>query len=508
MPQTPEPIGPPTARRPADTFTLAAHALTAGDLEAAVDLYEALAVVEWGPDRRGSGTDAIRAILAALMALRLPVRAAVEEVLQADGVALVAGVRRVAGVNPDGRPVSIAGPAVVVARRRADGLWLAALDRWTPGGHDDRSPTPPSPRPDRDAAIAPRRISQMESAMTPRPPNVTAVVSRATARARTAVLALALATLASGIAAAVVPGAARASVRSHGTVRPALGTASRYVFLTLGDPADPTFNQLLGINDQGVIAGYYGSGSPATVHPNRGYTLAPYSRAGFSNENYPGAQQTQVTALNDYGRTVGFYVDRAGNNIGFVAKGGVYTSVIAPGAAGSPATTQLLSINNEGMAAGFYNDKAGNSHPFLYNTHDGRFTSITVPGAVSAMATGINDVGEVVGIATNAHKKTTGFIDASGAIRVLADRSASATQPFGVNDQGQVVGQVTTAGNKTHGFVFARGVFQILDDPAGVGTTTINGINSLGDLVGFYTDAKGNTDGFVAQPQVFQTPGA
>ena len=89
---------------------------------------------------------------------------------------------------------------------------------------------------------------------------------------------------------------------------PALPTESaHYSFLTLGDDKDPTFNQLLGINDFGEIAGYFGSGSPATVHPNKGYTVAPYSANTFTNENFTGSQQTQVTAINDWGNTVGFY---------------------------------------------------------------------------------------------------------------------------------------------------------------------------------------------------------
>ena len=48
-------------------------------------------------------------------------------------------------------------------------------------------------------------------------------------------------------------------------------------FKTLNDQLDPTFNQLLGINNNGKIAGYFGSGAPG--HPNKGYTLdAPYGQ--------------------------------------------------------------------------------------------------------------------------------------------------------------------------------------------------------------------------------------
>src|SRR5579885_3695116 len=47
---------------------------------------------------------------------------------------------------------------------------------------------------------------------------------------------------------------------------------AKITFQTLDNAADPTFNQLLGINNTGVIAGYFGSG--AAGHPNKGYLLS------------------------------------------------------------------------------------------------------------------------------------------------------------------------------------------------------------------------------------------
>ncbi len=49
-----------------------------------------------------------------------------------------------------------------------------------------------------------------------------------------------------------------------------------YSFETVNDPADPqfqglTFNNLLGINNFGEIAGFYGSGQAGD--PNKGYLL-------------------------------------------------------------------------------------------------------------------------------------------------------------------------------------------------------------------------------------------
>ena len=50
---------------------------------------------------------------------------------------------------------------------------------------------------------------------------------------------------------------------------------------------DLTFDQLLGINNEGVIAGDLGSG--AKGHPNKGYQLfALYGQGNYESENFPG----------------------------------------------------------------------------------------------------------------------------------------------------------------------------------------------------------------------------
>lgn len=132
-----------------------------------------------------------------------------------------------------------------------------------------------------------------------------------------------------------------------------------------GDHADLTCNQLLGINDQGQIAGYFGIGTSATVHPNWGYVLhRPYHQGDFVNENLPGAAQSQVIGIDNSGITVGFYADAAGDNFGFVLKGGIWTAVIDPHT-GAGTVNQLLGCNNFGVAVGFYTDGATNVDGFL-----------------------------------------------------------------------------------------------------------------------------------------------
>ncbi len=87
---------------------------------------------------------------------------------------------------------------------------------------------------------------------------------------------------------------------------------------------------------------------------------------------------------------------------------------------------------------------------------------------------------------------------------------ATATQALGLNNHVEVVGVYTTgSGSSTQNFGFTwtegRG-FITISDPAGVGSTTVNGVNDLGDLVGFYVDSSGNTDGMLVTPNPIQVP--
>jgi len=323
-------------------------------------------------------------------------------------------------------------------------------------------------------------------------------------QATRAALALTIAALAS----AVPVQAASASPAPAGSTITPVNASGDYSFTTLDDPADPTFNQLLGINDFGVIAGYFGSGTPASTHPNKGYRIAPYSGTAFTNENYPGSQQTQVTAINDWGNTVGFYATPKGANYGFLDEDGVLTSVSDPKTTSTPPVDQLLGINNNGIAVGFYNDAKGNAHAYEWDRVTKVFTPIDPPKATSATASSINDHGTVAGYYMTAGGTTSGFVDRAGNWQTVQYPGSSNTQIYGINDAGTVVGMYVGKHKATFGFVYSHGVFKTLSDPSGVGSTVVNGLNNVGALVGFYTDAKGNTDGFVANLRVAGVPTA
>ena len=299
-----------------------------------------------------------------------------------------------------------------------------------------------------------------------------------------------------------IPAAPDSSTRATSGAHRVSPATSSYTFTTLDDQADPTFNQILGINDSGVIAGYFGIGAPS--QPNQGYTLdPPYGQANYMNENFPGAAQTQVTAIDNRGNTAGFWVDANMVNRGFIEWNGAFTSYRDP-KTGKGTVNQILGLNDAGIAVGFYNDVSGNSHAFTLNRSTGTFKAVVAPGAVSAVATGINDKGDVVGFFKDSSGRTNGFLKTGAQISEFSFPDGSDTQPLGINKKHQIVGSYLDSGGVMHGFLLSEhltyATWTSIDDPNGIGSTVVNGLNDRGDLVGFYTDAKGNTNGMLATP--------
>ncbi len=307
-----------------------------------------------------------------------------------------------------------------------------------------------------------------------------------------------------GFAAAAIAAGALATGALASPATPPDGSAN-YQFRTLNNHSDPTFNQLLGINNSGLIAGYFGSG--AKDHPNKGYTLShPYGQGNYHNENFPGSAQTQVTGLNNEGVTVGFWVDAKGDNFGFYSAHHHFVQVDFPTSHNaSPELQQLLGVNDHGVAVGFYTDKDGSNHGWTYGIGNHHFALIHVKGDTNVTGAAINDLGDIAGFATNGAGHTEGYLVRSdGKVVHLNVPGASATQAFGVNDGDEVAGTYTVGTGTTamtYGFVWAPGFgYQTISDPNGVGATLLNGINDRGQVVGFYTDAAGNTDGLLADP--------
>ncbi len=327
--------------------------------------------------------------------------------------------------------------------------------------------------------------------------------------------------LVAGLRAAGTAAAGPAPVRTAGLARPAsarpqvlgqrpgseaIPVADGYSFGTLNDPGDATFNELLGINNRGHIAGYFGSG--AAGHPNTGYILRPpYRRAKYQRIMFPGSAQTRLTGLNNTGVQVGFWSPsgRGGGSAGWYLENSQFHSVAFPaGDHANPPVNQLLGVNDQDVAVGFYTDARGLDHGYTYDIATKRFSLVAVPGAASVVAAAINNAGSVAGFFTRPGGRTEGFVLAPGGqLSVLRFPRARATRATGINDAGEVVGdyQPGRASADTRGFTWtsARG-FTTVDGPGGAVSTAISGVNDAGDLVGYYTDREGHTDGLLARP--------
>lgn len=332
-------------------------------------------------------------------------------------------------------------------------------------------------------------------------------------------------------------------------------TKDGYTFIDVKSPSDPTFTQLLGINDRQEIAGYFGCGTLPN-HPNKGFTLVftnssngPFGGTPvFTSENFPGSVQDQNFGVNNLANpsTVGFWQDTNGVDHGYINVNGTFTTIDAPGTA--MFGNQILGLDDNNDVAGFNTNSGGTTFAEVeYNAPGNTINTLQLgspplsPGITlpigSTMATGINPGFDgtpsfpgQVNLISGFNMNTRNMVTTSNAFvigtpspggrrgsvalanNIMALGGSTFIQALGVNRNGLVVGTYTDVNGVMHGFTFSlqSGIFQTVDDPnanqqAGFGTT-INGVNSLGQIVGFYTNGAmtnppcQDTVGFAAYP--------
>jgi hypothetical protein len=278
-------------------------------------------------------------------------------------------------------------------------------------------------------------------------------------------------------------------------------TPYTFDFATLNDPAG-TFNSVMGVNDLGHAVGYYGSGGQGD--PSHGFnSTLPYEK--FQSMNYPNAVSTVGTSLSSINEIfAGYFVDNSSGHHtwGFIRNRGIwsqYKNFKTP--KGPYSVNELLGVSDANIAVGFYTDSYGHDMP--YELAAGHYHALAPPGAVSAMATGINKIGDITGAETLASGVTEGWILSNGIYSQFLYPGSSSTQAFAVNYEEQVVGSYVDS-KGTHGFILDRPAspnqmyWQSIDEPNAAGTTVLTSINSHHTISGWYVDASGNTDGFAA----------
>jgi len=117
------------ARTPEDLSRLFKERMALGDVDGVVALYEPGAVLVSPEGVATTGPTAIRDALAGLAAMRPRFTMTVTRTVRtADDLAVAYNDWQLAAVDPEGKPVAMAGRAVEVSRRQPDGTWLYAID--------------------------------------------------------------------------------------------------------------------------------------------------------------------------------------------------------------------------------------------------------------------------------------------------------------------------------------------------------------------------------------------
>ncbi len=150
------------------------------------------------------------------------------------------------------------------------------------------------------------------------------------------------------------------------------------------DPNIQNTTQPFDINNAGVIVGRFG------FYPSkRGFI---YDGSTYAYLDVPGALQTYPSGINDLGMVAGYYEDgTTTKRYGFVFDGTTYTTIDIPGAD----LVSAYRINNSGQVFGYYEDAAGVPYGFMMD--GATIATFDITGARDCFSWGANNTGLVAG---------------------------------------------------------------------------------------------------------------
>ena len=231
--------------------------------------------------------------------------------------------------------------------------------------------------------------------------------------------------------------------------------------------------QVVGINDSDLTVGFFSTmNNSNSVNANAGFYRVDgsYHSVAFPTSDNANPSVNQLLGVNDTDNAVGFYTDSKGNNHGYEYCIGTHKFRTITVSGEGVTSLTAAGIDNHGDVVGFFTGSGGAMDAFLL-TSGGKQTVLAFPGATMTQAFGVNDYGEVVGTYTTGSgnsAQTHGFTwTAAGSFQTVDDPSGVGTTTVnGVNDQGQLVGFYMDAAGNTDG---------MLATPIGSGSGTMSG---------------------------------
>jgi len=241
-----------------------------------------------------------------------------------------------------------------------------------------------------------------------------------------------------------------------------------------------------GINNAGMSVGGYTDSSGV----GHGYILKGKT---FTKLDDPKAKTGTTSASNiQYNGTavVGFYTNSAGISVGFRYKGGTFTDI--PGPKGNLGTS-ANSINDSGEVVGNYADSAGVQHGFLLKA--GKYTTLTVPGGLGTVATGINNAGTIVAYYFVNSTGTLGSVMTINNGKTFKKINVPGAGPLGsgpldINNENDVCYEYYDSAGLFHGALFHAGKYYKFNYPKSYESYG-GGLNDKSMIAGGYIPTKG-----------------
>lgn len=118
--------------------------------------------------------------------------------------------------------------------------------------------------------------------------------------------------------------------------------------------------------------------------------------------------------------------------------------------------------------------------------------------AFSSAASGINDIGAVVGsFSVGLRTSSQAFLLFRGKFTPFTFPGSASAGAFDINNHAQIVGSYSDRSGRIHGFFVQSGGFRTIDVPGAVNGTFPNGINNTGDIVGGFFGSSGGERSFL-----------
>ena len=220
----------------------------------------------------------------------------------------------------------------------------------------------------------------------------------------------------------------------------------------------------------------------------------------YKDVYFPGSANSALYAINVRGQYVGALKESTdGNHHAIHGRNGTTYRLDQNGPIGTAVQSWAFTTNARGEIGGTYIDSAGATHGYIWHP-GGRVDTIDMPGAVATQVYGINDLGQFIGLYTDAGGIDHAYVNRDGNF-VNADLpNGIATIPLSINDAGQIAGEfIVTDGTTGYGYVqFPDGHFTLSSAPgAPPEQTFFISINNRRQVLGTWFDGDGNPHNFI-----------